>query len=104
MNKDFDMPDFMSDDEKPKDPFFEGTGDNQAERVVFVFQSQDAPVLPSGESSPMDFPSLTQEELIGLYVTTNAMMNLLIKRGIFTQAELSKMIAEVKRAYLDSKR
>lgn len=107
MDKDFSIPDFMDDDEKPKEPFFEefkGTEDQLSEnKVVFVFQSQEAPVLPSGESHSTEFPSLTQEELIGLYVTTNAMMNLLIKRKIFTQSELSKMITEIKRTYLDYK-
>lgn len=106
MSNEFGLPEFMGEDEEPKkDPFFDGSNpQGPAESIVFVFQSQEAPVLPSGESEPIQFDSLTEEELIGVYITTNAMMNILIDKGIVSKRELSIKIAEIKKAYLDSKK
>ena len=106
MTNEFGLPDFMGGDDEPKkDPFFEGSSpQGPTEGVVFVFQSQGAPVLPSGDTEAPKFHSLTPEEMIGVYITTNAMMNILIDKGIVSQRELSIKIAEIKKAYLDSKK
>lgn len=105
MSNEFELPEFMSDEEPKKDSFFEGSNPHApTEGIVFVFQSQEAPVLPSGESEPQKFQSLTPEELIGVYITTNAMMNILIDKGIVSRRELSEKVAEIKKAYLDSKK
>lgn len=103
MTNEFGMPEFMGENEEaPKDPFFEGSAPNGVEGVVFVVQQGPVPVLPDGE--PPKFESLTEEELIGVYITTNAMMNILIEKGIISQRDLALKVQEIKKAYLDSKK
>lgn len=88
---DFLPPDFLSGDENKNES---QPPDEMPAGIVFMIPAGPTPVPVGGEPSFIE--PLSENELIGLYVTTNAMLNLLIQKRILTEREVSQMIKKVK--------